>query len=478
MTSATPTPLNRSTAPCPPAPPVRLVHLGLGAFHRAHQVWYTQNAEDPAGDPQWGYASFTGLGPELAEALAPQDGLYTLVERSGSGDTPQLIWSLVDPRPATDTARLCELLANPDVAVVTLTVTEAGYHLTAAGELDTDDAEVAADIAALRGSTASDAEVDLVTAAGRVLVGLRARKAALEGGVDKQSGIAVMSCDNISANGETTRASVLGMARAVDPELAAWVEDHVTFPSTSIDRITPATTDELIADVAEETGFADAAPVVTEPFASWVICGDFPAGRPDWEKAGAQFVDDIDAFERRKLWLLNGSHSLMAYYGQLRGHDTVDQAISDPQIRQRVEALWDAAAEHLTAPELAVPDYRASLIERFENPRIRHSLVQIGTDGATKQRMRAAAILHAERAAGRSGQAAAFSLAAWITYLLGVNERGEEIRDTRAADLAAACTSDTPVAALVGVLDEELAADTAAVELIAGLVEELRAEAS
>ncbi|SQG65282.1 oxidoreductase [Corynebacterium renale] len=447
------TPLNRSTAPVAPAAPVRLVHLGLGAFHRAHQVWYTVRAEADSKNPEWGYCSFTGRSPRMSDLLGSQDGLYTLVTRSEDGDSPEIIEGIVETQPADNSARLIELLADPATAVVTLTVTEAGYHLTEDLSLDTADEHVAADIKALR---SGDTAPELATAAGRIVAGLRARRAA-EGG-----GIAIMSCDNISANGQTTRASVLGMAQEVDADLAEWIKQKVTFPSTSIDRITPATEDELITEVAQETGFADKAPVVAEPFTSWVIEGEFPAGRPKWENAGVEFVGDIEPFERRKLWLLNGSHSLMAYYGQLRGHDTVAEAIADPVVREAVEKLWDEAAAHLTAEELAVPEYRQQLIERFENPRIRHNLAQIAIGGGTKQRMRAVPIMKAELEAGRDGAGAALSIAGWITYV----QESEDIADTRADELKEARQAEDPVKALVAALDETLAANDAALETI------------
>ena len=459
-------PLNRETYDAAPAAPVRLVHLGLGAFHRAHQVFYTVKSEDDPARPEWGYCSFTGRGPGMAEILTKQDGLFTLVTRSGDGDSPEVLEGIVEAQPAANIDRLTELMASPDLAVITMTITEAGYHLAEGLTLDTDSSDVIADVAALRGDHAAITE--LQTAAGKLVFGLAARRAAGAGG------ITIMSCDNIAANGETTRASVLGLAREVDAELADWVEENVSFPSSSIDRITPATTDELIDDVAEATGFADVSPVVTEPFASWVIEGDFPAGRPNWEKAGAQFVDEIELFENRKLWLLNGSHSLMAYYGQLRGHETVAEAIGDDEVRARVEALWDEAANHLTAEELDVPGYRAALIERFENPRIRHNLAQIAIDGATKQRMRAVAICRAERDAGRSGAGAAFSIAGWIAFVLAQGSAG--VKDTRAAQIEAARTSPDPVVALLAVLDEQLAADDDVVAEVRRVVEELTAD--
>ena len=246
-----------------------------------------------------------------------------------------------------------------------------------------------------------------------------------------------MSCDNVSGNGAKCKAAVYAVA---DDALQAWMDDNVTFPTTSIDRITPATTDELIELVEKETGFADKAPVVTEPFASWVIEGEFPAGRPAWENAGVEFVNDIEPFEHRKLWLLNGSHSLMAYYGQLKGHETVADAIADPAVREKVENLWNEAAQGLP---MDVTDYRASLIERFENPNIRHNLAQIAIDGATKQMNRAVPIYGIAH-----GPGAAWSIAAWIVYCLST----DEIKDTRAEEIAAAKQDSDPVQALCGVL--------------------------
>lgn len=457
-------PLNRTTYDAAPAAPVRLIHLGLGAFHRAHQVFYTVQAEADPSAPEWGYCSFTGRGPSMAEKLSSQDGLFTLVTRSGDGDEYDLVEGIVEAQPADNVARLRELMASEDLAVVTMTVTEAGYHLTQGLEINTSSSSVATDIDALRGDHSRITY--LGTAAGKLVLGLSARREAGLGG------IAIMSCDNIASNGNTVRASVLGLAREVDEELAEWIEENVTFPSSSIDRITPASASELARDVAEATGYEDVAPVVAEPFASWVIEGDFPNGRPAWERAGAQFVEDIEQFENRKLWLLNGSHSLMAYYGQLRGHDTVAEAIADADVRSRVETLWDEAARHLTADGLDIPGYRAALIERFENPRIRHNLAQIGIDGATKQRMRVVAIMNAELGAGRDGSGAAFSIAAWIAFVLG-NENAANINDTRASEIDKARRAGQPIRALVAVLDEDLAANESALATITGHVEAL-----
>lgn len=461
-------PLNASTYEVGTRPRVRIVHLGLGAFHRAHQAWYTEHAGDG-----WGIAAFTGRRPDAARDLTGQDGLYTLIERAADGDRHEIITSEVEAHDGADLQALSTLLAQPDIAIVTLTVTEAGYRLAAGnggapGHLDTNDELVAADIRALRahreGSTfARDAgglDGGVVrTTAGRLLVGLAARRAA-DGWP-----IAVVSCDNLPANGAAARASLLGMAEQVDPLLAAWIEANVSFVDSSIDRITPQTTDADRAAVAEATGYEDVAPVVAEPFSSWVLAGDFPAGRPAWEEAGAVFVDDLEPYERRKLWLLNGAHSLMAYAGALRGHATIADALADPWVSDWVEDFWDAAAHHLQDPQLDIPSYRAALRERFANPRIAHHLAQIGRDGSLKLAARAVPVYRAECGAGRDGAAALRPLAAWMDLSVARISDGQDIHDPAAGRIATAAQASgtEQTRALLGVVDTTLADDSDAV---------------
>ena len=197
---------------------------------------------------------------------------------------------------------------------------------------------------------------------------------------------------------------VTQLAQAVDPALTEWIGEHVDFASSMVDRITPATTEGDRALVAERCGYLDASPVATEPFHEWVMSGSFPAGRPRWEDAGAQVVADVTPFEQRKLWLLNGSHSLLAYAGSVRGHAAIDEAIADPACRGWVEALWDEAAPHLPLPADDISGYRAALLDRYANPRIRHRLAQIAADGSTKIVVRTVPVLRAERDS-RSGPA-------------------------------------------------------------------------
>jgi fructuronate reductase len=468
--------LNRTTHPAAKSE-VRIVHIGLGAFHRAHQAWYTAKANDG-----WGIAAFTGRSATAATELASQDGLFTLIRREADGDSFEVIDSIVQAHDGNDMAALTTLLASPSTAILTLTITEAGYKMVAGvGDpaLDMDDAAVQADLSVLRerydaglfANTSADfGQLKLSTAAARILVGLAARRSG-DGWP-----LAIVSCDNLPGNGAVTRAGILGFARAIDTELARWIDANVSFVDTSIDRITPRTTDADRATVAAETGFADVSPVVTEPFSSWVLSGDFPAGRPAWEKAGAQFVDDLEAFERRKLWLLNGAHTLMSFAGQLRGHATVAEALADPAVSGWVEEFWDAASGHLTEPELNVPEYRKALRERFENPRIAHYLAQIATDGSIKLAARALPVFRAERAAGRDGVPALRLLAAWCDQLAAQNAAGTPVADANAEALEAVLSDDsigsgTPqqTAALVAVVDADLAMDSDTVAAIHAL---------
>jgi fructuronate reductase len=281
----------------------------------------------------------------------------------------------------------------------------------------------------------------------------------------------VVCCDNLANNGTIAHHAVTGMAEAWDADLAGWIDANVSFVSTSVDRITPRTTDADIAAVQAACGYRDTSPVVAEPFANWVLSGDFPAGRPHWEDAGAVFVDHIEPYENRKLWLLNGAHSLLAYAGQLRGHTTVAEALADPRCLQAVESFWDEAETNLTEQEgdgvdLQIPAYRAALLARFRNARIAHHLAQIAMDGSTKLRMRAVPVLQAERAAGRSGAAAALMIAAWMDYTAG-----GAVQDPLAGEVAAANSlrGRERIRALLSLVDPALAGDAGAVDLVEGL---------
>jgi fructuronate reductase len=392
-----------------PRPPVRIVHLGLGAFHRAHQAWYTAHAGNAAG---WGIASFTGRRPAMAEVLSGQDGLYTIIERSSAADRHEIITSLVEARDGANISRLAEKFASPDLALVTITVSEAGYRLLPDGSPDLNDASLVQDLAALQMAASSQAPLrglSLTTMPGRLLAGLEARRRA------NGPGIAVVPCDNLPANGSLMSRGTIQAADFVSAGLAEWITQNVSFVSTSVDRITPRTTPADTELLNAQQDWIDAAPVVTEPFRDWVLSGSFPAGRPAWEEAGARFVDDIEPWERRKLWLLNGAHTSLSFGGLLRGHETIAQAIGDPDLSAKVEEFWDEASAQLP-PGLGVDRYRAALRERFLNSRIAYRLDQIAEDGTRKLALRIVPVAEAQLQAGRVPGGAAFAIACWIAH--------------------------------------------------------------
>ncbi|TCK63686.1 mannitol dehydrogenase family protein [Curtobacterium sp. PhB136] len=357
-----------------------IVHLGVGAFARAHLAWYTEHA---SGAP-WGITAFTGRSPDAADALTAQDCRYTLVTRAADGDSAEVIDTIVAAHPGSDSDAWTNALASPETAIVTLTVTEQGYR--------------------------SGADVPA-----RLVAGLDARRRAGAGP------IALMSLDNLTHNGSVLRDAVLGAV--TDEALRAWIDANVSFPSSMVDRITPATTAADVAGLDALPGALDGdrVPVVTEPFAEWVIEDAFPGvERPAWETAGARVVDDVTPYEQRKLWLLNGSHSLLAYLGLQLGHETVADAMADPTCRTAVEQLWDEAALELPLPAEEIADARAALVDRFENPRIRHTLTQIASGGSEKLPVRVVDVLRHRLARDPSagiGPGAATLVAAWWLHV-------------------------------------------------------------
>lgn len=403
-----------------PAAPVRIIHLGLGNFFRAHAAWYTEHAPDAA---EWGIAAFTGRSPAAAESLGAQDGLYTLLVRGSDGPSPEVISSLSAVHAGDDLAALRDYFARPEVAIVTSTVTEAGYRRNADGGLDLDDEAVAADVAALLADPVGGV---VTTTPGRLAAGLLARRASGAGP------LAIVPNDNVPHNGAMVAHTLADLADAVDPTLQQWIDDTVSFVTTMVDRITPRTTDADRDEVRTSTGVEDPEVVPTEPFSEWVLAGAFPGGRPAWDAVGARFVDDVAPFEQRKLWLLNGSHSLMAYAASILGHETVADAIADPAVRQWVEEWWDAAVHHLPLPETEVTAYRQALLDRYTNANIRHLLAQIAADGSQKIPIRAVPVVTAELGQHRVSPGALRLVSAWIAHLRG---SGAPVTDPRAEEL-------------------------------------------
>ena len=451
--------LHRSVA----APPVRHVHLGLGNFFRAHQAWYTAHAPDSA---QWGIAAFTGRGSQrsnaVAAALSAQDGLYTLVTRASDGDRFEVVNSIARVHTGSEHATWLGYFADPLVQVVTTTVTEAGYMRAAGGGLDADRPEIQADAATLRG----DLSAPVRTAPARLVAGLAARRQAGAGPMT------VVPCDNLRQNGAAVERVIGDLAELVDPELVGWIAGNVAYVTTMVDRITPVPTAQDITNAAAQTGVHDRAAVVTEPFSEWVIGGEFAAGRPCWQDAGAVFTADVAPFEERKLWLLNGAHSMLAYAGSIRGHVTVADAMGDQTCLGWLEQWWEAASRHLTLPAADNAAYRAALTERFANPRMRHRLDQIAWDGSQKLPIRVLPTLRTERAAGRLPPGATRPVAAWVCHLRG---SGAKVTDARAPELVQLASGPLPdaVRLVLKALDPDLGADDAVVAAVLAQAREL-----
>lgn len=396
------------------------MHLGLGNFFRAHQAWYTDRAPDAA---QWGIAAFAGRSMGIGAELSRQQNLYTLVSVGSERNECRVISSISAAHSGRDVAALLDYFVRPEVSVVTMTITEAGYLCNEQGRLDTSNPDVADDIE----QVGSGNLVAVRTAPGKLAAGLLSRSRAGAGP------ITLVCCDNLPDNG-TMLATVLGdFVREACPEASAYLDDEVGFITTMVDRITPRATDATRQAVLDECGVDDPAALATEPFSEWVLAGTFTGPRPSWEEAGAVFVNDVVPHETRKLWLLNGAHSLMAYAATIVGHATVADAIADPIVRGWVDEWWDVAQRHLELPDDVIADYRAALLQRFSNPRMKDQLSRIAADGSQKLPIRIVPALLADRKAGNSPLGAERAVAAWTLHLRG---RGAPFNDARSDKIA------------------------------------------
>jgi fructuronate reductase len=400
--------------PLVPRPPAGIVHLGLGAFHRAHMAVYTEDAEAivPGG---WGIVGVTMRSPALRDAMRVQDCLYSVIERDGTGDRARVLGVLAEALTATlEPETVVRRIAAPATRIVSLTVTEKVYALSPASrELNLDAPEIATDLAAARAGRTPTTPIGLIAE------GLAVRRAA------GLPGLTILCCDNLPSNGAVLRRAVLSFAEARGDGLADWIARHVTFPSTMVDRIVPATTDADRSLAAKLLGLEDAAPVATEPFTQWVIEDKFAAGRPAWDQVGATMVADVAPYETMKLRLLNGSHSSIAYLGQLAGWATVAEAMADPALASHIAALMQESATTFAAPdEIDLGAYRRSLLARFTNPALPHRTAQIAIDGSQKLPQRLFAPALARIASGRSASRIALGIAAWLQFLRGRAESG------------------------------------------------------
>ncbi|MET6677690.1 mannitol dehydrogenase family protein [Citrobacter amalonaticus] len=394
----------------------RIVHLGFGAFHRAHQGVYTDilAAEH---NSDWGYCEVNLIGGEQQIAdLKQQDNLYTVAEMSADAWTARVVGVVrkalhaqVDGLESV-LAAMCE----PQVAIVSLTITEKGYcHSPATGQLMLDHPMIAADL---------QNPHQPKSAPGVVVEALVRRKAA------GLAAFTVMSCDNMPENGHVMRNVVTAYARAVDAELAAWIEQHVTFPSTMVDRIVPAVTADTLDKIENLTGVRDPAGVACEPFRQWVIEDNFVAGRPQWEKAGAELVSDVIPFEEMKLRMLNGSHSFLAYLGYLAGYQHINDCMGDENYRVAARALMlNEQAPTLKVQGVDLTRYADLLIERYSNPALRHRTWQIAMDGSQKLPQRMLDSVRWHLAHNSRFDLLALGVAGWMRYVGGVDEQGNAI---------------------------------------------------
>lgn len=412
---------------------IGIVHLGPGAFFRAHQAAYIDDLL--ARDPRWAISAAALRSTEVRDALAPQDGLYTLVEQEAE---PRLrtIGAVREWLSAgEDRERLTARLADPAVRLVTLTVTEKGYCLGQDGRLDAGHPDIRHDI------EHPDAPV---SAPGWIAEGLHRR---WKTGTDP---FVTLSCDNLPANGEKLRGAVLQLAAAREAAFRRWVEDRAPFPCSMVDSITPATDDTLRALVASRTGVADAWPVQRETFTQWVIERSVSACGADLESVGAVLTDDVAAWEQAKLRLLNGAHSTLAYVGLLRGRRTVREAMEDAPLAGFVDALMRRdIAPTLSAPQgLDLPGYITALQARFRNPAIVHQLSQIAWDGSQKLPIRILGTVRDALAEGRPLDRLAVPVAAWIAFVRREAAAGRSITDPLAAELLELGRAEDPDALL------------------------------
>ena len=443
----------------------RIVHIGFGAFHRAHQALMTDRVLNKQGG-DWGICEVSLFGRDnLIKALRQQDNLFTVLEKGAEGDQAIVIGAVCETLHGRIEGinAVVEKLAEPQVAIVSLTITEKGYCIEpGSGKLDLDNPQIQQDLTGKQTPS---------TAPGILVEALRLRH---QRGLP---GFSVLSCDNIPENGHVVKNAVLGLAHARSAELAAWIESHVTFPSTMVDRIVPAATENALDEITEALGgVADPCGIACEPFIQWVVEDNFVAGRPAWEEVGAQLVSDVLHFEQMKLRMLNGSHSFLAYLGYLAGYQYINECMEDPNYKRAAHNLMlKEQAPTLSVKGINLQDYADSLIARYSNPSLKHRTWQIAMDGTMKlpQRMLDSVRWHLQN--GGDFSLLALGVAGWMRYVGGVDDAGAviEIKDPMAEKLAQIVSSSedgearvNALLALHSVFGDALAKNAQAVEAI------------
>ena len=382
---------------------IGIVHFGVGGFHRAHQAMYVDRLLEMGLATQWGICG-VGVLPadrKMADVMAAQDGLYTLVLENPDGSRDaRVIGSIVDYRYAPDDPEtVIELLAAPSTRIVSLTITEGGYNV------DTAEAD------------------DSVSVFGLVAEALSRRR---DRGIASPT---IVSCDNIEGNGEVARHAFTTYAERMDPGLAEWINAHTRFPSSMVDRITPVTTPDVIAVLESEFGVDDQWPVAAEPFTSWVLEDDFSDGRPPLEDVDVLLVDDVTPYELMKLRLLNASHQALCYFAYLAGYRLVHEAAGDPLFAEFLLEYMDSEATPTLkpVPGIDLPDYKRTLIERFANPGVRDTIARLCFGSSDRIPKWLLPVVRENLKTGAPIRLSAATVASWARYAEGVDEEGQPI---------------------------------------------------
>jgi fructuronate reductase len=406
-------------------PVQQIVHLGMGAFHRAHQAVYTEQANAVTGD-NWQIIGVSFRSCNVRDQLVPQAGFYSVTETDVTGNTQQVISVIKDVLVAAENpAAVLAVIGQENTEIVSLTITEKGYcHDPASGNLDTQNPDIQYDLAHLSAPR---------TAIGFLVGSLQERYE--QGFVP----FTVLCCDNLPSNGKTLGEIVKQFAQQVDPQLAAWISENVPFPNTMVDRIVPATTPEDIAELGKKTGYQDLAMVKTERFSQWVIEDKFALGKPDWQKVGVSLVADVEPFENAKLRLLNGAHSALAYLGYLSGYDYVHQVMQNKDLAAFLKYMM----QQEIIPTIEPPEgmdlvaYSDELLQRFSNPALNHRTYQIAMDGSQKMPQRLLGTIEDKLAAQSPFDSLCFAVAGWLRYTMAFDQKGDpiDVQDPLAAEL-------------------------------------------
>lgn len=412
----------------PENPTIGIVHLGIGAFHRAHQAVYTDAYMRASHDYNWFIAGVSLRSATVANQLNPQDGFYTVQVSSAKGTETQLVQSVAKVLVAPENPQnVLNLMTSESCKIISLTVTEKGYcHDPSSGDLNSEHPDIMHDLANLNAPK---------SAIGYLVSALKTR---FENDITAPT---VLCCDNLPENGNTLAKIVLQFAQKVSSDLAGWIAKSVSFPNTMVDRIVPATTSEDIENLVQQTGYSDHGMVKTEAFSQWVVENNFVNDRPRWEDVGALLVEEVEPFENAKLRLLNGAHSSLAYAGFLSGYHFVNEVMEDKAFTRFLRTLMNSEIKPTIAPPpgLNIDAYIEDLLDRFSNPALFHKTYQIAMDGSQKMPQRLLHTIEDRLSAGQSIECLSFAVAGWLRYTMAFDAKGDpiEVQDPLAEQLYA-----------------------------------------